>query len=282
MIGAEGVQLGRHVSGDVGMELRAHAGTDATGDRWIRLTPVVEPTGHAFEVKVQMTWRRVRFSLEPQKFAGELVQAMGESDEVGQAAFCRILEECVARGATVRFGVNGHPIQLRDQAVWETRWRRIDLSMSKQLARFDGIATAEELALVRPWASRFLAAVLALAPLEKQQGAKNKSAEGFEEGAASLTPTIRYERDRRNRAAAIAIHGTACLACGVELGARYGMVAEGFIEVHHVVPVASMGADYRVDPVQDLVPLCPNCHAVAHRRDPPLTVDEIKALLRKP
>lgn len=281
MIGAGHMQLGRRVSGDVGMEFRAHAGTDANGDRWIRLTPVVEPTGHAFDVKAQMTWRRVRLSFEPQKFAGELVRAMGESDEVGQTAFCGILEECVARGATVRFGVNGHAIQLDDQAIWGRRWRRIDLSMSKRLAGFDGIATAEELNLVRPWASRFLAAVLALAPLETQQTAKGKPGEGFEEGAARVTRTIRYERDRRNRAAAIAIHGTACLACGVELGTRYGMVAEGFIEVHHVVPVASMGADYRVDPVQDLVPLCPNCHAVAHRRDPPLTVDEIKGLLRK-
>ena len=282
MVGTGHIQLVRRVSGDVGMEFRALAGTDATGERWIRLTPVVEPTGHAFDVKAQMTWRRVRLSFEPQKFAGELVRAMGESDEVGRAAFSRILEECVARGATIQFRVNGHPIQLHDQAVWERRWRRIDLSMSKQLARFDGIATAEEMDLVRPWASRFLAAVLALAPLETQQTAKNKSAEGFEEGAASVTRTIRYERDRRNRAAAIAIHGTACLACGVELGAKYGMVAEGFIEVHHVVPVASMGADYRVDPVKDLVPLCPNCHAVAHRRDPPLTVDEIKARLREP
>ena len=59
------------------------------------------------------------------------------------------------------------------------------------------------------------------------------------------------------------------------------MVAEGFIEVHHTVPVANMGANYRVNPVQDLVPLCPNCHAVAHRRDPPLAVDEIKGLLRE-
>lgn len=282
MMGAGHIQLARRVSGDVGMEFRARAGTDANGDRWIRLTPIAGPDRHAFDVKAQMTWRRARFSFEPQKFAGELVRAMGESDDVGQVTFCKILEECVARGATVQFGINGHPIQLGDQAVWERRWRRIDLSMSKQLAGFDGIATAEELDLVRPWASRFLAAVLAIAPLETQQTAKSKSAEGFEEGTASVTRTIRYERDRRNRAAAIAIHGTACLACGVELGVRYGMVAEGFIEVHHVVPVASMEAGYRVNPVQDLVPLCPNCHAVAHRQDPPLTVDEIKGLLREP
>ena len=156
MIEAGHIQLGRRVSGDVGMEFRAHAGTEANGDQWIRLTPVAEPVGHAFDVKVQMTWRRVRFSFEPQKFAGELVRAMGQSDEVGRTAFCRTLEESVARGASVRFGVNGHPIKLDDQAVWEKRWRRIDLSMSKQLARFDGVATAEGIAPCTPMGKQVL------------------------------------------------------------------------------------------------------------------------------
>ncbi|MGH8258774.1 MAG: hypothetical protein ACREUG_03690, partial [Steroidobacteraceae bacterium] len=30
-----------------------------------------------------------------------------------------------------------------------------------------------------------------------------------------------------------------------------------------------------------LIPICPNCHAVVHRRDPPLSPDELRELLRK-
>ena len=60
---------------------------------------------------------------------------------------------------------------------------------------------------------------------------------------------------------------------------RYGSIAAGMIEAHHVTPVSELGPDYVIDPLDDLVPLCPNCHAVAHRRNPPLSVSEVKAFL---
>jgi 5-methylcytosine-specific restriction protein A len=40
-----------------------------------------------------------------------------------------------------------------------------------------------------------------------------------------------------------------------------------------------MGEDYIVDPEKDLVTICANCHAMVHRRNPPLTIDELKRLL---
>ena len=281
MVAAGHIHLARRVSSDVGLEFRGHAGRESNGDRWIRLTPAAVPEGHGFDVKVQMTWRRLRLSVELQRFAGELVRAMGESEKAGRKAFRTILEESVARGATVQFGVNDNAVQLDDESLWGAGWRRIELRMSKRLPEFDGVASAEELGVIRRWTSRFVAALLAIVPLEAQDTSRGEALEGFKEGVAKVTRTIRYERDRRNRAAAIAIHGTACLACGLEFGRVYGEVADGFIEVHHTVPLAKAGEDYIVNPAKDLVPLCPNCHAVAHRRDPPLTVDEIRELLRE-
>jgi hypothetical protein len=35
------------------------------------------------------------------------------------------------------------------------------------------------------------------------------------------------------------------------------------------------GEEYEVDPVKDLRPVCPNCHAMIHRRSPPLSIEEI-------
>ncbi len=281
MLVAGHIELARRISSDVGMEFRSETGMESNGDRWVRLAPVAVSVGRAFDVKVQMTWRRLRLAFEPQKFAGDLVRSMGQADESARTVFRTVLAESVARGAAVRFNVNGSPTELDDQAVWRKRWRRLDLRMSKRLARLDGATSPEELNLVHRWACRFVAAVLAIAPLEGQPSVEEVVLEGSEEGAPRVGQTVRYERNRRNRAAAIAIHGTACLACGLEFGARYGRVAEGFIEVHHTVPVARMSRGYIVDPIRDLVPLCPNCHAVAHRRDPPLTVDEVKGLLRE-
>jgi len=34
--------------------------------------------------------------------------------------------------------------------------------------------------------------------------------------------------------------------------------------VHHLVPISKIGKKYRVDPIKDLRPVCPNCHAVIH------------------
>jgi 5-methylcytosine-specific restriction protein A len=53
------------------------------------------------------------------------------------------------------------------------------------------------------------------------------------------------------------------------------------IHVHHIVPVSSIGEKYKVDPINDLIPVCPNCHAVFHLSDPPHTIDEVKAFLRR-
>ena len=58
----------------------------------------------------------------------------------------------------------------------------------------------------------------------------------------------------------------------------YGEIGEGFIHVHHKKPLAAMRTDYTIDPRKDLTPVCPNCHAMLHTKNPPLGVDELVAL----
>jgi len=99
------------------------------------------------------------------------------------------------------------------------------------------------------------------------------------EGAKRKIVVNAYERNPLARAACIAHHGRRCQVCGVDLGERFGEIADGFIHVHHVVPIASIGRSYKVDPIRDLVPVCPTCHAVIHLQVPPLSVAEAKALL---
>ena len=91
---------------------------------------------------------------------------------------------------------------------------------------------------------------------------------------------LRPERNQAARIRCLEIHGFACKACGVDLEKRYGPLAAGLIDVHHKIPIAEAREEREVDFVNDLVPLCPNCHRVAHRRDPPLSVEELRQLLR--
>ncbi|MGN6164591.1 MAG: hypothetical protein ACTHOF_08625 [Flavisolibacter sp.] len=51
--------------------------------------------------------------------------------------------------------------------------------------------------------------------------------------------------------------------------------------MHHKIPLANIAVEYQVDPVNDLVLLCANCHSVIHLSKPALTIDELKKLIRE-
>ncbi|WP_420619070.1 HNH endonuclease [Candidatus Poriferisocius sp.] len=103
----------------------------------------------------------------------------------------------------------------------------------------------------------------------------------FIEGATKKVSVVVYERDPEARRICIKRHGAKCRVCGIDFGEEYGDFGTGFIHVHHKTPVARAAKDgeYKVDPKGDLVPVCPNCHAMLHRHpDKPCTVETLKAI----
>jgi len=88
-----------------------------------------------------------------------------------------------------------------------------------------------------------------------------------------------YERNTKARAKCIEHYGTSCSVCEIDFGEIYGKLGDGFIHIHHLLPVAQLGKQYEVDPVDDLLPVCPNCHAMLHRRNPPLSINELKEII---
>jgi 5-methylcytosine-specific restriction protein A len=58
------------------------------------------------------------------------------------------------------------------------------------------------------------------------------------------------------------------------------MLGEGFIHVHHLNPIATIAEEYELDPENDLRPVCPNCHAMLHRKKETLSIEELRTLLR--
>ncbi len=103
--------------------------------------------------------------------------------------------------------------------------------------------------------------------------------EKYSEGAALQVLVNRYERNRMAREQCIALKGCRCAVCGMDFEKVYREIGKGFIHVHHTVPIANIGKNYVVDPEHDLVPVCPNCHAMLHRQDPPYTVAELKGIV---
>jgi 5-methylcytosine-specific restriction enzyme A len=104
--------------------------------------------------------------------------------------------------------------------------------------------------------------------------------ERFREGACRQVLVNAYERDRRARQECLRFFGYACAACDVVFAAKYGELGERFIHVHHTRPLSRCGPNYEVDPRRDLVPVCPNCHAMLHRSTPPLTVVRLRRLIQ--
>ena len=100
------------------------------------------------------------------------------------------------------------------------------------------------------------------------------------EGAVSRISVNAYERNPEARRRCIEAHGARCCICGFSFGAVYGEVAEGYVHVHHLRPLSEIDGEYNVDPIADLRPICPNCHAVVHRRTPAFGIEEVRAFLQ--
>jgi len=103
----------------------------------------------------------------------------------------------------------------------------------------------------------------------------------FIEGTAYTVRMTRYERDPRNRSACIAHFGSACTVCAFDFKKTYGTHGEGFIHVHHLNPLAETRGAHRLDPVRDMRPVCPNCHAMLHRKKPLLSIEELQAMMEQ-
>ena len=101
----------------------------------------------------------------------------------------------------------------------------------------------------------------------------------FSEGERVRVLVNRFERDSRAREACLLSYGSRCSICLMSFYERYGETMRDFIHVHHLIPLSQMGTSYKVDPVTDLRPVCPNCHAVIHQCDPPLSIEEARALM---
>ena len=102
-------------------------------------------------------------------------------------------------------------------------------------------------------------------------------ASGFFEGATRQVLINRYERNPVARAKCIEHHGCRCSVCGFDFEKIYGERGEGFIHVHHLKPLSDIGAEYQIDPIADLRPVCPNCHAMIHHGGDMLSIEELRA-----
>ncbi len=107
-------------------------------------------------------------------------------------------------------------------------------------------------------------------PLAKQ------AIELFAEGKAKNVTYKTYDRSPAARQACIDHHGYNCSVCDFNFERTYGKHGSKYIEVHHLKQVADVGEEHLINPINDLRPVCANCHRMLHKTRPPISIEELK------
>ncbi|MEZ6132635.1 MAG: HNH endonuclease [Planctomycetaceae bacterium] len=102
----------------------------------------------------------------------------------------------------------------------------------------------------------------------------------YREGSRRQVTVNAYERDPLARRKCLEYYGPTCVVCGFSFLAVFGPDAEGFIHVHHLIPLSEIATEYTVNPINDLRPVCPNCHAVIHLGGRTRSIDEVREMLQ--
>lgn len=257
-----------------GVPMNGEASKDAGGLR-AQFRPADLPHTRGFSVGILIGWRTIEVEFLPATYGRQVLTAMALADQEKRGVFHTFIQAAVNAGAEVVFQINGQNFGTTVTDQWPTDWRSMTFSFSKGPMQLDGSNSEMNEHLAVEWTSRMLGSVLSLMPLEPVE-----TPNGEAEGGGFTTLVTRYERSSLNRQACMDFHGRTCKVCGFDFKKVYGPIGEGFIEVHHVESLARLAPGTILNPIVDLVPLCSNCHSMAHKRRPvPFTVDELKAMV---
>lgn len=102
------------------------------------------------------------------------------------------------------------------------------------------------------------------------------------EGTTKRVSVNIYERNAIARKDCIKKHGYSCVVCEFDFEKVYGKIGRNFIHVHHIIPLHTIKKGYIVNGETDLVPVCPNCHAMLHKEmnGACLTVEELHKIIQ--
>jgi predicted HNH restriction endonuclease len=102
----------------------------------------------------------------------------------------------------------------------------------------------------------------------------------FLEGKKVQTTGFRIERNTKAREKCLSKKGHSCAVCGFNFFTTFGELGMGFIHVHHCEDLALRTEERSTDPEKELVPVCPNCHAMLHKGAKPCrSIEELKSII---
>lgn len=217
------------------------------------------------EVSLHGTVRLI-VTAEPEKYAAHFMEEVDSASMSKRQAFCQIWDCLGCDNLQVK--INDTPCTKEDVLNKQTTWKKIYLRFSK--APYYDVETENQIERICNYITQVCSMVLSLIEY---------TIEGFEEGKEITNHLTTHERNPINRQICLAVKGYKCSVCGLDFKSVYGHIGEHFIEVHHSIPVSEMENGHVVDPIKELFPVCSNCHAMLHRKNPPYTIEELKQII---
>lgn len=230
-----------------------------------------ESHGHLFDLILRFRNQiRLEMEFKPQKYAVQMVREMGGANESQKVIFCAYAKRLSERGAKCSLIINDIPQQTMERTLWPDDWKKISIKVSVRPIEYDSEDRPDYLKTLQIWLPVTMGMSLSLLNVVRVES-ENGNLTGFAEGKKYDVITTRYERNPVNRVLCLSKYGYNCQVCGFNFEKEYGDLGKEFIHVHHITPVSQMRESHVINPETDLIPVCPNCHAMLHRTDPPLS-----------
>lgn len=239
----------------------------------LELWPADLPPNNGFRVLLKPGWRSADVVVEMGNYSGAILRSIANASEEAKLTFEAFIAALRKGGLQVKFTFDG--IEVDSATSWPGQITSLDFAVRQRAIVFDHTSDTDLLALVDRMMVPVFGILASLIGVEEI----DLETEGVSEGKPYQTLLTRYERKRVNREACLRVHQPVCAACGFDFGKFYGPVGQDFIEVHHVESLADVGEEHPIDPAKDLVPLCANCHAMAHRQRPAYSVEQLKGMI---
>ena len=226
-----------------------------------------------FEVKIFFRQKiRLIVEIEPQKYSASMMETINGADTGKRAVFLQYVDLIKKKGAKIEFSINKQPKNISDEQTWVENWNSFKIRATQIVD--DRIDEKQETELMIDWARLAIGILLSLLEIESIEEKK------YAEGHVYQVTQNRYERNPVNRELCLSANGYSCQICGFDFERFYGVLGHKFIHVHHKEMVSSFGGEYYLDPVKDMIPVCPNCHAMLHRKNPPLMPEELVQIIK--
>lgn len=215
---------------------------------------------------------RVIVEIAPQRYAARMLKEMQNADESQKHVFLNYIELFQQRAKT-DFFLNHILRDEKNMDFWNEEWKQYYIRATQILDEKDKVSDE----YLIEWSKLAVGSMMSLLTVEDIEEERKETY--FSEGRISQVLVNRYERNPANRELCLAVNGCRCKICGFDFEKKYGKIGHHFIHVHHIDMVSSFGGQYYLDPINDLIPVCPNCHAMLHRTDPPMKPNELKKLI---